>query len=113
MISLLIGILIIVVVGAICFWAIDKFALDARLATAQVACDTRLPRRDCATADGADLLIHAPDSQAWRFQSEGGVRANPQRRSQAAGCPKGTPYAPGSWAYSRGFLKQFSSSQMM
>jgi hypothetical protein len=32
MISLLIGILIIVVVGAICFWAIDKFALDARLA---------------------------------------------------------------------------------
>jgi hypothetical protein len=32
MISLLIGILIICVVGAICFWAIDKFALDARLA---------------------------------------------------------------------------------
>jgi high-affinity K+ transport system ATPase subunit B len=32
MISLLIGILIIVVVGAICFWAIDKFAPDARLA---------------------------------------------------------------------------------
>ena len=27
MISLLIGILIIVVVGAICFWAIEKFAL--------------------------------------------------------------------------------------
>jgi hypothetical protein len=32
MISLLIGILIICVVGAICFWAIEKFVLDARLA---------------------------------------------------------------------------------
>jgi NhaP-type Na+/H+ or K+/H+ antiporter len=32
MISVLIGILIIVVVGAICFWAIDKFATDGRLA---------------------------------------------------------------------------------
>ena len=32
MLSLLIGILIIVVVGAICFWAIDKFASDRRLA---------------------------------------------------------------------------------
>jgi hypothetical protein len=32
MISVLIGILIIVVVGAICFWAIDKFATDSRLA---------------------------------------------------------------------------------
>jgi uncharacterized membrane protein YvlD (DUF360 family) len=31
-ISVLIGVLIIVVVGAICFWAIDKFARDARLA---------------------------------------------------------------------------------
>jgi hypothetical protein len=31
-ISLLIGILIIVVVGAICFWAIEKFANDRRLA---------------------------------------------------------------------------------
>ena len=31
-ISLVIGILIIVVVGAICFWAIDKFATDSRLA---------------------------------------------------------------------------------
>jgi hypothetical protein len=30
--SLLIGVLIIVVVGAICFWAIDKFAPDGRLA---------------------------------------------------------------------------------
>ena len=27
-----IGILIVVVVGAICFWAIEKFATDARLA---------------------------------------------------------------------------------
>ena len=31
-ISLLIGIAIILVVGAICFWAIDKFATDSRLA---------------------------------------------------------------------------------
>jgi len=30
-ISVLIGVLIIVVVGAICFWLIDKFAPDARL----------------------------------------------------------------------------------
>ncbi|HTO62811.1 MAG TPA: hypothetical protein VMM15_16300 [Bradyrhizobium sp.] len=32
MISALIGVLIIVVVGAICFWAIDRFARDRRLA---------------------------------------------------------------------------------
>lgn len=32
MISALIGVLIIVVVGAICFWAIDRFAADRRLA---------------------------------------------------------------------------------
>ncbi|MDQ0505803.1 hypothetical protein [Xanthobacter agilis] len=32
MISLVIGILIIVVVGAILFWVIDKFCPDARLA---------------------------------------------------------------------------------
>ena len=32
MIGVLIGVLIIVVVGAICFWAIDKFANDRRLA---------------------------------------------------------------------------------
>ncbi|HWX57121.1 hypothetical protein [Bradyrhizobium sp.] len=32
MISALIGVLIIIVVGAICFWAIDKFAPDRRLA---------------------------------------------------------------------------------
>jgi NhaP-type Na+/H+ or K+/H+ antiporter len=32
MISILIGVLIIVVVGAICFWAIDRFATDRRLA---------------------------------------------------------------------------------
>ena len=31
-VSVLIGIFIIVVVGAICFWAIDKFATDGRLA---------------------------------------------------------------------------------
>jgi uncharacterized membrane protein YvlD (DUF360 family) len=31
MISALIGVLIIVVIGAICFWAIDKFATDRRL----------------------------------------------------------------------------------
>jgi hypothetical protein len=32
MLSALIGVLIILVVGAICFWAIDKFAADRRLA---------------------------------------------------------------------------------
>jgi uncharacterized membrane protein YvlD (DUF360 family) len=31
-IPVLIGVLIVVVVGAICFWAIDKFANDRRLA---------------------------------------------------------------------------------
>lgn len=31
-ISVLIGILIIVVVGAICFWVIDKFSPDRKLA---------------------------------------------------------------------------------
>ena len=31
-ISVLIGILIVLVVGAICFWAIHKFATDSRLA---------------------------------------------------------------------------------
>ena len=33
MISILIGILIICVVGAICFWAIDKFVNERRLAS--------------------------------------------------------------------------------
>lgn len=32
MLLLLIGILITVVIGAICFWAIDKFVRDGRLA---------------------------------------------------------------------------------
>jgi hypothetical protein len=32
MISVLIGVLIICVIGAICFWAIDTFARDGRLA---------------------------------------------------------------------------------
>jgi uncharacterized membrane protein YvlD (DUF360 family) len=32
MLSLIIGILIICVVGAICFWAIEKFVNEARLA---------------------------------------------------------------------------------
>ena len=32
LVSVLIGILIIVVVGAICFWAIDRFAPEKRLA---------------------------------------------------------------------------------
>lgn len=31
-ISVLIGVLIIAVVGAICFWVIDRFAPDGRLA---------------------------------------------------------------------------------
>jgi NhaP-type Na+/H+ or K+/H+ antiporter len=32
MMSVLIGVLIIVVIGAICFWAIEKFVRDSRLA---------------------------------------------------------------------------------
>jgi hypothetical protein len=32
MIPVLIGVLIIIVFGAICFWAIDKFVRDGRLA---------------------------------------------------------------------------------
>jgi hypothetical protein len=32
MLSLIIGILIICVVGAICFWAVDKFVNESRLA---------------------------------------------------------------------------------
>ena len=32
MLSVLIGVLIICVVGAICFWAIDKFVRESRLA---------------------------------------------------------------------------------
>ena len=32
MLSLLIGVLITCIVGAICFWAIDKFVNDGRLA---------------------------------------------------------------------------------
>jgi NhaP-type Na+/H+ or K+/H+ antiporter len=32
MISALIGVLVIIVIGAICFWAIDRFATDRRLA---------------------------------------------------------------------------------
>ena len=31
LISVLIAVLVIVVVGAVCFWAIDKFATDRRL----------------------------------------------------------------------------------
>lgn len=32
MLSVLIAVLIIIVIGAICFWAIDKFVRDRRLA---------------------------------------------------------------------------------
>jgi len=32
MLSVLIGVLIIIIVGAICFWVIDKFVNDGRLA---------------------------------------------------------------------------------
>jgi uncharacterized membrane protein YvlD (DUF360 family) len=32
MLSVLIGVLIILIVGAICFWAIDRFVNDGRLA---------------------------------------------------------------------------------
>ena len=59
-ISVLIGVLIIVVVGAICFWAIDKFATDGRLANLlKFAGGARLLRCDCATSARTDLLIDA------------------------------------------------------
>jgi hypothetical protein len=32
LLSVLIGVLVIVIVGAICFWAIDKFVNDRKLA---------------------------------------------------------------------------------
>jgi hypothetical protein len=32
MVSILIGVMITCIVGAICFWAIDRFATDGRLA---------------------------------------------------------------------------------
>ena len=61
MISVLIGVLIIVVVGAICFWAIDKFATDSRASkSAQVARGARLPRRDFATSAAANILANPP-----------------------------------------------------
>jgi hypothetical protein len=70
MISLLIGILIIVVVGAICFWAIEKFAPDKKLANL-----LRLlvvSRRDCAKTDGvlaarpkALRIYRPPDDALW------------------------------------------------
>lgn len=57
MISVLIGVLIIVVVGAICFWAIDKFATDSRLANLlKLLVVLVLPRRNCATSAAADIL---------------------------------------------------------
>ena len=62
MISVLIGVLIIVVVGAICFWAIDKFATDSSARqSAQVARGARLPRRNCATSVAANILANTPD----------------------------------------------------
>ena len=44
MLSVLIGVLIICVAGAICFWAIEKFVNDSRLA--QIACGADLRERD-------------------------------------------------------------------
>jgi len=60
MISVLIGVLIIVVVGAICFWAIDKFAPDRRLANLlKLLVVLVLPRRYFATSSAADILANA------------------------------------------------------
>jgi hypothetical protein len=56
MISVLIG----VVVGAICFWAIDKFAPDRRLANLlKLLVVLVLPRRYFATSSAADILANA------------------------------------------------------
>ena|SRR6266478_5420607 len=58
MISALIGVLVIFVVGAICFWAIDKFANDRRLANL-LKLLVILPRRDPAARAAAcrNLLL--------------------------------------------------------
>jgi hypothetical protein len=47
-ISVLIGVLIIVVVGAICFWAIERFAPEPAVGKfAEAARGACLPGRDC------------------------------------------------------------------
>jgi len=43
-ISVLIGILIVIVVGAICFWAIDKFAPDQQICSSCSWCSFALAR---------------------------------------------------------------------
>ena len=57
-ISVLIGVLIIVVVGAICFWVIDRFApSDGRLQTvAQAPCRASLPWRHSAEVARTNVL---------------------------------------------------------
>jgi multisubunit Na+/H+ antiporter MnhG subunit len=57
-ISVLIGVLIIVVAGAICFWAIDKFAPDGRLANL-LKLLVVLVWRDCTTPAHPNLLARA------------------------------------------------------
>jgi hypothetical protein len=50
MLSVLIGVLIICVVGAICFWAIDKFVTETRsVKSSQTACGADLPGLDPST----------------------------------------------------------------
>ena len=54
MLSVLIGVLIICIVGAICFWAIDKFVNEARLANpSQTARGADLPGGDPAAGAAA------------------------------------------------------------
>ena len=63
MLLVLISVLTIVVVGAICFWAIDKFANNRRLANLlKTARRARLPWSYRA-ADSADDLLARADIQ--------------------------------------------------
>lgn len=74
MILVLISVLSIIVVGAICFWAIDKFASDRRLANLlKVARGAHLPRRDFATSAAANgnILANARRLVETRAEGEG------------------------------------------
>ncbi len=61
LLSVLIGVLVIVVVGAICFWAIDKFANDRRLANLlKLLVVLHMSWRDFAASASAGLLDREP-----------------------------------------------------
>ncbi len=75
MISVLIGVLIIVVVGAICFWAIDKFATDSRLANllkllVVLVCLGAIVQRVLARAEGKKQMIKPKRSAEQQVADE-------------------------------------------